>query len=128
VEPIVSNLPAAGWAKIGLRAVGYPSRVSRKGKDKFPNSGITGIVWRLQRHWPEAVPMCAVWDCEPRHPKGDRNTPHRWWGMGGGAAILKQATAALAARAARRSGPERNPADYPGIKVNLSISRGRRTR
>ena len=31
--------------------------------------------------------------------------------MGGGAAILKQATAA------GRTGPERNPADYPGIKV-----------
>jgi len=81
--------------------------------DKFPNSGITGIVWRLQRHWPEAVLVCAVWDCEPRHPKGDRNTPHLWWGMGGGAAILKQVTAA------RRTGPERNPADYPGIKVNF---------
>jgi len=56
---------------------GVPIEVSRKGKapplergrgkysppaplDKFPNSGITGIVWRLQRHWPEAVPMCAV--------------------------------------------------------------------
>lgn len=38
------------------------------------------------------------------------------------AAILKQATVALAARsalvgrAARRGGPERNPADCPGIK------------
>ncbi len=124
---------------------GAPIEVSRKGKaspleagrgkysppaplDKFPNSGITGIVWRLQRHWPEAVLVCAVWDCEPRHPKGDRNTPHLWWGMGGGAAILKQATAGLAARAARRTGRERNPVDYPGIKVNFFISRGRRTR
>jgi len=50
--------------------------------------------------------------------------------MGGGAAILKQVTATLAAlaapaaEAARRTGPERNPVDYPGIKVNFFISRG----
>jgi hypothetical protein len=37
----------------------------------------------------------------------------------GGAAILKQATAAVAPRAARRSSLERNPADYPGIKIIL---------
>jgi len=37
--------------------------------------------------------------------------------MGGGAAIVKQVTAALAAGAARQSGRERNPVDYPGIKV-----------
>jgi hypothetical protein len=35
--------------------------------------------------------------------------------MGGGAAILKQATAA------RRSSLERNPADYPGIKVIIRL-------
>ena len=103
MEPIISDLPAP--------------------LDKFPNSGIRGIVWRLQRHWPEAMPVCEVWHGEPRHPKGDRNTPHLWWGMGGGpgrrggAAILKQVTAA------RRSGRERNPSDYPGIKVN-SLSHG----
>jgi hypothetical protein len=38
----------------------------------------------------------------PAHQKHDRSTPHRRCGMWGGAAILKQATAALAPRACRR--------------------------
>ncbi len=41
--------------------------------------------------------VCSL-GCKLRHQRGDRDTPHERWGMGGGAAIQKQVRAARSAQ------------------------------